>query len=311
MFDSVTFLQMIKAQGVQIKEPKRQTGGNSHIYFIKLGSQELALKVYKGDDARKKVSRDRELSSYRFLHAKGFTKLPKLYEEIVVSDGILLEYINGQTPTHSSKVNGEILESMRQLALLFRLDSSFKDAVDASYSTEDIVSQIQNRMNNLGNLPTSQFGELQEILALLEEQEPLVFSNETFTYSMSDLGVHNTIQSKQGMKFLDLEFFGKDSAVKMILDYLLHPKNSMSREIRCETLEFGEDVFGIDLDLVISVTPFFAAKWATIVSRRLNAMIQEIQEEERHKSIQDFQGYLDLAKMKDREQIHAKLLTLR
>jgi hypothetical protein len=110
------------------------------------------------------------------------------------------------------------------------------------------------------------------------------------------------------MKFLDLEFFGKDSAVKMILDYLLHPKNSMSREMRCETLEFGEDVFGIDLDLVIRVTPFFAAKWATIVSRRLNAMIQE---EDRHKSIQDFQGYLDLAKMKDKEQIHTKLLTLR
>jgi hypothetical protein len=273
-----------------------------------LGNQELALKVYKGNDTRKKISRERELSSYRFLHAKGFTRLPKLYEEIVVSDGILLEYINGQTPTHSLKVNGEILESMRQLSLLFRLDSSFKDAVDASYSTEDIVSQIQNRMNNLGNLPTSQFGELKEILALLKEREPLVFSNETFTYSMSDIGAHNTIQSEQGMKFLDLEFFGKDSAVKMILDYLLHPKNSMSREMRCETLEFGEDVFGIDLDLVIRVTPFFAAKWATIVSRRLNAMIQE---EDRHKSIQDFQGYLDLAKMKDKEQIHTKLLTLR
>jgi hypothetical protein len=308
MFDSFSFLQMIKAQGIQINEPIKQNGGNSHIYFIELGNQELALKVYKGNDTRKKISRERELSSYRFLHAKGFTRLPKLYEEIVVSDGILLEYINGQTPTHSLKVNGEILESMRQLSLLFRLDSSFKDAVDASYSTEDIVSQIQNRMNNLGNLPTSQFGELKEILALLKEREPLVFSNETFTYSMSDIGAHNTIQSEQGMKFLDLEFFGKDSAVKMILDYLLHPKNSMSREMRCETLEFGEDVFGIDLDLVIRVTPFFAAKWATIVSRRLNAMIQE---EDRHKSIQDFQGYLDLAKMKDKEQIHTKLLTLR
>jgi hypothetical protein len=299
---------MIDAQGIQINEPKRQKGGNSHIYFIKLDNQELVLKVYKGDEARNKTSRDRELSSYRFLNAKGFTRLPKLYEEIVISDGILLEYINGQTPTHSLKVNREILESMRQLASLFRLDSSFKDAVDACYSTEDIVSQITNRVVNLRNALTSHFDILQDTLTLLQQRKPLVFSNGTITYSMSDIGVHNTIQSEQGLKFLDLEFFGKDSAVKMIVDYLLHPKNSMPRELRSQTLEFGEDVFGIDLDLVINVTPFFAAKWATIVLRRLNAMTQE---EERLKSLQDFQGYLDLAKMKDREQIHAKLLTLR
>jgi hypothetical protein len=308
MFDSFAFLQMIEAQGIQINEPKRQNGGNSQIYFFKLDNQELVLKVYKGDEARKKTSRDRELSSYRFLNAKGFTRLPKLYEEMVISDGILLEYINGQTPTHSLKVNREILESMRQLASLFRLDSSFKDAVDACYSTEDIVSQITNRVVNLRNALTSHFDILQDTLTLLQQRKPLVFSNGTITYSMSDIGVHNTIQSEQGLKFLDLEFFGKDSAVKMIVDYLLHPKNSMPRELRSQTLEFGEDVFGIDLDLVINVTPFFAAKWATIVLRRLNAMTQE---EERLKSLQDFQGYLDLAKMKDREQIHAKLLTLR
>ena len=308
MFDSFSFLQMIKAQGIQINEPTRQKGGNSHIYFIKLDNQELVLKVYKGDEARKKTSRDRELSSYRFLNAKGFTRLPKLYEEIVISDGILLEYINGQTPTHSLKVNREILESMRQLSSFFRFDSSFKDAVDACYSTEDIVSQITNRIVNLRNSLTSHFDKLQDTLTLLQEREPLVFSNGTITYSMSDIGVHNTIQSEQGLKFLDLEFFGKDSAVKMIVDYLLHPRNFMTRELRSQTLEFGEDVFGIDLDLVINVTPFFAAKWATIVSRRLNTMTQE---EERHKSLQDFQGYLDLAKMKDREQIHAKLLSLR
>jgi hypothetical protein len=308
MFDSFAFLQMIEAQGIQINEPKRQNGGNSQIYFFKLDNQELVLKVYKGDEARKKTSRDRELSSYRFLNAKGFTRLPKLYEEIVISDGILLEYINGQTPTHSLKVNREILESMRQLASLFRLDSSFKDAVDACYSTEDIVSQITNRIVNLRNALNSHFDKLQDTLTLLQEREPLVLSNGTITYSMSDIGVHNTIQSEQGLKFLDLEFFGKDSAVKMIVDYLLHPGNCMTRELRSQTLEFGEDVFGIDLDLVINVTPFFAAKWATIVLRRLNAMTEE---EERHKSLQDFQGYLDLAKMKDREQIHAKLLTLR
>ena len=308
MFDSFAFLQTIEAQGIQINEPKRQKGGNSHIYLIRLENQELVLKVYKGDETRKKTSRDRELSSYRFLSAKGFTRLPKLYEEIVISDGILLECIKGQTPTQSLKVNREILESMRQLASLFRLDSSFKDAVDACYSTEDIVSQITNRIVNLRNSRTSHLDKLQDTLTLLQNREPIVFSDGTITYSMSDIGVHNTIQSEQGLKFLDLEFFGKDSAVKMIVDYLLHPRNCIPRELRSETLEFGEGVFGIDLDLLINVTPFFAAKWAAIVLRRLNAMTQE---EERHKSLQDFQGYLDLAKMKDREQIHAKLLTLR
>jgi len=308
MFDSSTFLQMIKAQGIQINEPRRQTGGNSHIYFFELDNQEIVLKVYKGDDARKRLSRERELRSYKFLSVNGFTSLPKLYEEIVVSDGILLEYVNGETPTQSLAINSEILKSMGQLAMLFRVDTSFDDAVDACYSTEDIVSQIQDRIINLGNSSSSQFNKLREILKLLKEREPLGFSKGTFTYSMSDVGVHNTIQSEQGLKFLDFEFFGKDSAVKMIVDYLLHPKNSMSREMRSQTIEFGMAEFGIDLDLLISVTPFFAAKWATIVLKRINAMALE---EEKHKSLQDFQGYLDLAKLRDREQIHAKLLTLR
>jgi len=308
MFDSSTFLQTIKVQGIQINEPKRQMGGNSHIYFFKIESQEMVLKVYRGDNARKRISRERELSSYRFLNANGFTKLPKLYEEIVVSDGILLEYVNGEVPTQSLKINSEILTSMEQLASIFRFNSSFKDAVDACFSTGDIISQIQYRITNLKNLPTSQSNRIEKIFTLLEEREPIEFPKETFTYSMSDIGVHNTIQSEQGLMFLDLEFFGKDSAVKMILDYLLHPKNCMSREIRSQTLEFAEAVFGIDLDFMISVTPFFAAKWATIVLRRLSAMTQE---EKRYESLQDFQGYLDLAKLKDKEQIHTKLLTLR
>jgi len=299
---------MIRAQGIHINEPRRQTGVNSHIYFFEFDNQEIVLKVYKGDDTRKKLSRERELSSYKFLSANGFTSLPKLYEEIVVSDGILLEYVNGETPTQSLAINSEILKSMGQLAMLFRVDTSFDDAVDACYSTEDIVSQIQDRIINLGNSSSSQFNKLREILKLLKEREPLGFSKGTFTYSMSDVGVHNTIQSEQGLKFLDLEFFGRDSAVKMILDYLLHPKNIMTREIRSQTIEFGKAEFGIDLDLIISVTPFLAAKWATIVLKRINAMALE---EEKHKSLQDFRGYLDLAKLRDKEQIHAKLLTLR
>ena len=308
MFDSSTFLQTLKRQGVEINEPENQTGGNSYIYLLKLDGEEIVLKAYKGDEARKTLSRERELSSYRFLNANDFTRLPKLYEEIVVSDGILLEYVNGQTPTQSSQVNREILNSMVQLASICESNSSFKDAVDACFSTQNIITQIQSRIINSRNLRTTKPDRLEEILTSLEKRKPIIFANRTHTYSMSDIGVHNMIQSQKELKFLDLEFFGKDSAVKMILDYLLHPKNSMSREIRSQTLEFAETQFGIDLDLVISVTPFFAAKWATIVSRRLNAITQE---GDRHKPLQDFNNYLDLAKLEDREQIHAKLLTLR
>jgi hypothetical protein len=182
------------------------------------------------------------------------------------------------------------------------------DAVEACYSTQNIITQIQSRIFNLRNSLIEKSNKLQEILSLLEQRAPIVFSKKTITYSMSDIGVHNAIQFDTGLKFLDLEFFGKDSAVKMILDYLLHPKNSMSREIRSQTLDFAETQFGIDLNLVISVTPFFAAKWATIVSRRLNAIIKEV---DRHKTLQDLHSYLDLAKLEDREQIHTKLLTLR
>lgn len=298
----------MREQGTEVHEPRNQTGGNSYVYVLKLDGQELVLKAYKGDDARKKCSREREVSSYRFLNANGFTKLPKLHEETVISDGILLEYLNGQTPRQSLEVNSEILKSMVQLASIFESNPSFKDAVDACYSSQNVITQVQSRISSLKQSLFAKTDKLQDTLTLLEQREPIVFAKKTNTYSMSDIGVHNMVQSETGLKFLDLEFFGKDSAVKMILDYLLHPKNSMSREIRAQTLEFAETQFGIDFDLVTSVTPFFAAKWATIVSRRLNAITQE---EDRHKPLQDFHGYLDLAKLEDKGEIHDKLLTLR
>ena len=41
--------------------------------------------------------------------------------------------------------------------------------------------------------------------------------------SPSDFGFHNAIQTKDGLKFIDFEYFGWDDPVKLTCDFILHP----------------------------------------------------------------------------------------
>jgi hypothetical protein len=108
--------------------------------------------------------------------------------------------------------------------------------------------------------------------------------------------------------FLDLEFFGKDSAVKMILDYLLHPRNQFSFEEKVKALEWTEKKLGTSLDLVMNCAPFLAAKWATIVARR---MTLEYRQQSMFDLKEYFERYLEIAVSRDVSEIQDKLLNSR
>jgi hypothetical protein len=86
--------------------------------------------------------------------------------------------------------------------------------------------------------------------------------------SPSDFGQHNVIPGSDGMRIIDLEFFGWDDAHKLVADTILHPMNSWRDAERSTFIELTRDLYGLDPQRLHSVLNFCALKWATIIVGR-------------------------------------------
>jgi hypothetical protein len=295
----------LRNKGIFVEEPDRQIGGNSKIFRFSLDNEKYLLKVYVGDKERIHRSRQRELKALEFLRENGFFQVPKANVELSPPDGVCMNFLKGKNPKSSKRTNRAILKSFRDLKEIYDESPNFGNAIDSSFSTLDVVNQVELRLQNI-NLWNS--NHIQIALESLKSVESIRFPERSLTYSFSDIGGHNMIVNFGKFYFIDLEFFGRDSAVKMIVDYILHPKNIHSVYDVEKCIRTAESLFGISKELLFKSTPFFAAKWATIVAKRLSEGMPEALKLD---SIQKFNNYLDLASTRDEESISRKLLNLR
>lgn len=308
MFSSNDFLKELLQRGVQIEEGLTKSGGNSRLYLFRFEGKDLVLKVYLGDKARIEASKSREESAYRFLHENRFLCLPQLATKFEVDDGICIEYIKGEEPEQNEQTNRRIQESFLQLQEIYKYNKTFDNAIDAAFSSNDLVKQIESRLNSFNYSLSEEFSNLRSVVASLKRKEIISFPAESLTYSFSDVGAHNMIKQMDKYYFIDFEFFGKDSAIKMFLDYLLHPRNKVSRQERLKNLRFAESYFHIDLDLILEVAPLVAAKWAAIVARRI--MLDYTQNDlATLKSA--FRRYVEIATLDSKDEVYAEITSAR
>jgi hypothetical protein len=64
--------------------------------------------------------------------------------------------------------------------------------------------------------------------------------------SPSDFGFHNAFQTRDGLKFIDFEYFGWDDPVKLTCDFILHPGMDLSDEQKKLWLCSIKDIFIAD-----------------------------------------------------------------
>jgi hypothetical protein len=305
MSDSEILIRRLINEGALFHASNSYSGGNSDIKRFSYKSDELVLKIYRGDKQRIENTKQREYSAYKFLTKNYFSSLPRLHSTLCADDAICLEFIPGITPRYEERTNREILKSFLLLKEIFLKNSVFSNAVDAAFSTSDMLNQIKKRVDNFDNSLVHEKSLLKDVVNRLEATKSIVFPLTSITYSFSDIGPHNMIKHDEKYIFLDLEFFGKDSAVKMFLDYILHPKNNFSFEDKSLALEHAERQFGIERDLVICSAPFFAAKWATIIARR---MTLDYGERNMSSLKRNFERYLEIARATDMKQLQDKIL---
>jgi hypothetical protein len=248
-------------------------GGNSSVVKAKLEDDTLvAVKIYKGEPSRIQRMLAREQSTISYLTGNGFQNIPEILEVRADLGLIVYRWIEGEPPIPNTKCMEAIIEMCLALNNVNKKDD-FENAVDAAFSIQDIEFQILERINLLRSEHKYQFAKT--VCLSLEEKlqkYKYIFGNNKklfpHTISVSDLGTHNMLYAGSNFKFIDFEFFGRDSVGKMVGDFLSHPRNMFKQN---EILKFKDSIsnkLGWQSESLSFILPILSLKWAAIAFKR-------------------------------------------
>ena len=123
--------------------------------------------------------------------------------------------------------------------------SEFELASSACISGKNIQDQIYERYQKINSfsylypelkdyLNEELFIAIETILKFSKQNWPGYFyynlPKQNQLLSPSDFGFHNAIQTKNGLRFIDFEYFGWDDPVKLTSDFVLHPGMDLTDE---------------------------------------------------------------------------------
>jgi hypothetical protein len=220
----------------------------------------------------------------------GITSVPILLEQSPKEFAILQEYIEGLKPT-------SITSSHIEYAIKFINDinrakgetfMSFSRAADFLNSGESMIENLRIRIQNVGDykiasvLKDATFNKFQKALyeildfnqnlaqsvnLLLEKAE--LISPADFI-SPSDFGFHNSIESKREVYFIDFEYSGIDSPLKLMLDFVFQPDYLISDSQAEMVYDSIGNPYGFSFkDITREVKLLFALKWFMLVLKRV------------------------------------------
>jgi thiamine kinase-like enzyme len=107
-----------------------------------------------------------------------------------------------------------------------------------------------------------------------EVRKAFSLANSKNFFSPSDLGLHNSIENRLGFFFVDFEYAGLDSPLKMLFDLIANPSNQINS---LELIDQDETIFRKYLSTLSSrqITDFhflFMIKWYFIL---LNIILKQ------------------------------------
>lgn len=271
-------------------------GGNSLIYKCRTSEGSyVGLKEYLGDYSRCVRSMEREVDSLNFLYENKFIFISKLISFNRSKPSICYEWIEGKTPEINSLVKNQVISALVNLNSLYELNPNFPLAIDAISNLSDLKKQITKRLFNAKIFLKNHPATLQALEKAANNKNNNLESYNDFpinTFSFSDIGVHNMVMnSKFEAYFLDFEFFGADSKIKMLCDLFAHPKTIFSKD---EILILARKLFVTDYEYhcIIKILPEIAVKWALITSRRMSNKIL-VDKKSAYPSLDQINHFLD------------------
>ena len=239
--------------------------GNSSVYRIEMKSgREYAGKLYPDQTFDDRDRLVKETSAYRFLQLNEIKTVPAhIWSDKNLNFG-LFEWIDGKgiTGITDDQVN-YATDFVMKLSELSKHTSHnrFNQASAACFSGEMIEAQIHERYIAIRECSSSHSdlvdflenyfsAALAEIMNRSMNNWPgnfgTVLADEFQVLNPSDFGFHNALLTKDGLKFIDFEYFGWDDPVKLTCDFLLHPGMELTDIQKTLWLEKMKEIFSFD-----------------------------------------------------------------
>ena len=227
----------------EVKTVKKIMGrANSNVFKIEMQTgKKYAGKLYPDStfDQRKRL--EKETKAYRFINSHGIDSVAKLIWFDFNLDFGLYEWLTGSKikEVTDEKIIDAVLfiQSLSDLSKCTNHED-FDLASAACLSGKMIEDQIWDRFRKIDGyshfypalklfLDNKLFPACEKILENSKKLWPGDFNKPLNkvdqVLSPSDFGFHNAIQTKDGLKFIDFEYFGWDDPVKLTCDFILHP----------------------------------------------------------------------------------------
>lgn len=254
---------------------KQINGGNSLVLKVKQMDGSLAaVKIYRGSAARIAQMFNRELDAITFLRNHNFANVPEILDIKPELNIIIFKWFDGSAPINDFYSIDLITKMCVNLNILNQNSIYRNYAIDYVFSTQDILDQIQNRLHELLGYFKPEIGlvlrnKFDSNLYKYKLKYPLDQQFSSRTLSISDIGTHNMLVSRDQHIFIDFEFFGQDSIDKMVGDFLLHPKNDFSKSSITHFIDNLTKNSNWDISTLAPLLPLLNLKWSLIVFQRL------------------------------------------
>lgn len=250
------------------------TGGtNNKVYRVRVGSDNLVVKSY----AEAINSKDRLFKEYNFLllcQDNNINNVPKI--KFIDNDLIIIceTYISGTKISSSTYYIEAMINFISSLNSNIPIDAVTFNATDAIFSSEDLLESIAERVSNVqSDLSHDKYlKENYKVLfnLLVRDEEKNQSIKNFFTkfsrrvISPSDLGPENILYSDEPF-FIDFEYSGLDSNIKIALDIVTRPSINFEKFSNNQIEKLFLEVMGFKIGSIpLSLVQIFKLKWILI-----------------------------------------------
>ena len=310
-------LNELNQKGYQIDAIKQLRGGiNSAVFRVKsFSGNNYALKIYPlptNYDPRDRCIAEAEFLNY--LNTCKIRETPILHESNPLSGWALLSWLDGKKPTSLRSIDiqkiVEFIVAINDESMKFTR-MTLQPASEGCQSLTELIRSISQRIKELQlNTKTSQAShEARQWISTTVEpyfqsvSKTLLEKRVSCSHwdniekcriaSPSDVGIHNTLLTKNGLNFLDFEYAGLDDMSKLAADWILQPEYRLNddQEKSFSNLLVAQmkDIIGVSWYARLEdIKPLIHIKWCLIMLNQMknqNLTLQQLQ-----KTIVYFEG---------------------
>ena len=274
--------------------------GNSRVLRVTCQDRVVALKLYPDPTEEGRSRLEHETAAAQLLAGRAGAGLltARLIAVDRVEGAAAFEWIDGSMvgPRDATDLDSLVDFVRRFQQISRRGGQNFAlEAIGATLTLSEMARQLHAREERLLSAPgathelkdffeahfiglhRSAMDEALRAYASLGLDPHASLSREASILSPSDFGFHNVLKLSDGrLALVDLEYFGWDDPVRLLVDVICHPAMNLSRAERIDFLSKAAPLFLDDVEFSMRLrvlAPLIALRWSLIV---LNEFIPEM-----------------------------------